>query len=157
MTLLEKIRKAEAAGLRLIGFYCAPDIYEKLKTAVTAAQLFEAFRVFPPFGPGELTIEQTELIPAGHVYREYVEAVPEWREAVECNRDALDRCETVVLMLPCGNDAHADAFYALGRGKNLIVVGQPKKDDRTPTHLWADVILDYDFQAAQFLAATVPE
>lgn len=89
------------------------------------------------------------------LYRDYLEAVPEWREAVECNRDALDRCETVVLMLPCGNDAHADAFYALGKGKSLIVVGQPKKDDRTPTHLWADVILDYDFQALQFLQAMV--
>lgn len=89
--------------------------------------------------------------PERHLYREYITAVPEWRQAVECNRAALDRCTDVILMLPCGQDGHADAFYALDKGKRLIVVGQPRKDERTPTHLWADVILDYDFQAFDYL------
>ena len=47
-----------------------------------------------------------------------------------------------MLLLPCGLDAHADAFYGLGKDKHLIVCGQPKVGERTPTHLWADKIVD---------------
>lgn len=94
--------------------------------------------------------------PEKHVYREYITAVPEWRAAVECNRRALDRCDIAVLMLPCGNDAHADAFYALGAGKRLIVVDQPRKDDRTPTHMWAEAILDDDTDVLPYLRTANP-
>jgi hypothetical protein len=80
--------------------------------------------------------------PARHNYREYLNSIPEWRQAVECNRRALERCDVVVLLLPCGNDAHADAYYALGLGKYLIVTGHPNAGDRTPTHLWANAIID---------------
>jgi len=79
--------------------------------------------------------------PAKHRYKDYISSVPAWREAVEGNREALDNCDAVVLLLPCGLDAHADAFYALGKDKYLIVCGQPRAGDRTPTHLWADKIV----------------
>jgi hypothetical protein len=82
--------------------------------------------------------------PGKHVYREYIQSVPEWRAAVECNQAALENAAVVVLMLPCGNDAHADAYWALGRYAKLIVCGQPRKGDRTPTHLWAHMIVDRD-------------
>ena len=62
--------------------------------------------------------------PAQHIYADYLSSVPEWRQAVECNRKALQNCDLVILMLPCGNDAHADAYYALGRGAPMIVCGQ---------------------------------
>lgn len=89
--------------------------------------------------------------PEQHVYREYLLAVPEWKEAVFCNREWLDSCDVVVLLLPCGNDAHADAYYALGKGKKLIVVGQPLAGDRTPTHLWADRIVDNFYEVLDAL------
>lgn len=90
--------------------------------------------------PPEAFPEQFD--PEKHIYREYISSVPAWREAVEGNREALDNCDAVVLLLPCGLDAHADAFYALGKGKHLIVCGQPKAGERTPTHLWADRLVD---------------
>lgn len=74
-------------------------------------------------------------------YHRYITSVPEWRRAVDCNREALRKTDLVVLMLPCGNDAHADAYYALGLGKRLIVCGQPPAGERTPTHLWAEAII----------------
>lgn len=77
-------------------------------------------------------------------YREYLNSRPEWRQAVERNRVALHWCNTVIMLLPCGDDAHADAFYGLGHGAALAIVGSPKAGDRTPTHLWAHALLDSD-------------
>lgn len=89
--------------------------------------------------------------PEEHVYREYLQSVPEWKAAVFGNRRAIEKCDVVLLMLPCGNDAHADAFYGYGLGKYLIVCGQPRKDERTTTHLWAQKFLDDDSEAPDFL------
>lgn len=77
-------------------------------------------------------------------YQEYLRSFPHWAEAVEGNRKAIQACDAVLLMLPCGNDAHADAYYGLGLGKTLIIVGQSKAGERTPTHLWAHTMLDHD-------------
>lgn len=82
--------------------------------------------------------------PEKHNYREYLNSVPHWRQAVQGNFDYLNHADAVVLMLPCGNDAHADAYYARGRGSLLVVTGQPRAGERTPTHLQADAILDQD-------------
>jgi len=82
--------------------------------------------------------------PENHKYAEYLKSFPEWKTSVMCNKRALAKCNIVVLMLPAGNDAHADAYYALGLGKYLIVCGQPRKDERTPTHLWAQAFVDTD-------------
>ena len=89
--------------------------------------------------PPEMFPEQFD--PAKHLYAEYIHSVPHWRAAVEGNQEALQACDAVVLLLPCGNDAHADWAYAVGLGKKTIVVGSPKAGDRTPTHLWADAIV----------------
>lgn len=88
--------------------------------------------------------------PEKHLYREYLN-VPEWKAAVQCNREALDRCDAVVLLLPCGNDAHADWAYAVGKGKWTAVVGQPRKGERTPSHWWTDAFLDSDLEVAGWL------
>lgn len=82
--------------------------------------------------------------PSVHVYREYITSVPEWRAAVEGNRAALDACDAVVLMLPCGNDSHADWAYAVGAGKWTLVAGQPRAGERSTTHLWGNAICDTD-------------
>lgn len=89
--------------------------------------------------------------PQQHVYREYMQAFPEWKAGVICNKNALKKCDVVVLMLPAGNDAHADAFYGFGRGKYLIVCGQPRLNERTPTHLWAQAFVDNDGEVVKHL------
>lgn len=75
--------------------------------------------------------------PAKHIYEEYLRSAP-WDLGVNCNRRALLRCDLVVLLLPCGNDANADWAFAVGAGKRSVVCGSPVKGERTPTHLWAD-------------------
>ena len=90
--------------------------------------------------------------PVHHVYREYIQAVPEWRGAIEGNRRALERCDLVVLLLPAGNDAHSDWAYAVGAGKRSLVVGHPNAGDRTPSHMWAsDGFVDSDNLVAKAL------
>lgn len=84
-----------------------------------------------------------EFDPDKHVYREYLD-VPEWKAAVQCNRQALAKCDAVALLLPCGNDGHADWALAVGMRKLSAVVGSPRKGERTPSHWWADILLDKD-------------
>jgi len=38
------------------------------------------------------------------------------------DKDALDWCNTCVLLLPCGRSAHLEAGYAVGRGKRTIIL-----------------------------------
>lgn len=85
-----------------------------------------------------------------HKYADYINK-PEWRAAVEENRRAIEKSEIVVLLLPCGADAHADYGYALGLGKRAVVVGHPDKGDRSPTHLWAEKILGTIEEAVRYL------
>lgn len=86
-------------------------------------------------------------------YRSYITSTPEWRQAVMRNKSALNQSNVVLLLLPCGLDAHADAFYGLGKGATLAIVGQPAAGERTPTHLWADAFLDTDEEVYPYLAA----
>jgi hypothetical protein len=93
--------------------------------------------------------------PSCHTYRDYLAGTPEWHTAVECNRHALDNCSAVVLLLPCGADAHADWAYGVGRGKPSAVVGHPPAGERTPTHLWASALLRDESEVVPWLRQTV--
>lgn len=102
-----------------------------------------------PEVPPERFPEQFD--PTRHIYREYITAVVEWRQAVTENQRALRWCDVVVLLLPCGCDAHADWAYAVGRGKRTAVVGVP--GERTPTHMWADTLLDCDAEVVGWVSS----
>jgi hypothetical protein len=82
-----------------------------------------------------------EFDPEKHQYSVYIHN-PAWMSAVEEDFGAIQKAEIVVLLLPCGNDAHADFGAAIGMGKTTVVVGQPKKGERSPVHTWANRVLD---------------
>lgn len=88
--------------------------------------------------------------PEQHVYREYLDR-PEWRGAVEANQRALDNSRAVLMLLPCGIDSTADWAYAVGQGKPTIIVGHPRAGERTPTHLWADALVEDYAEATRWL------
>jgi len=90
--------------------------------------------------------------PTKHKYREYLNR-KEWRDAVVENRQALDTTVVVVLLLPCGIDAHADWAYALGKGACSVVAGHPNGGERSPVHLWADVLIEEDAEIPAALEA----
>lgn len=134
--------------------YISSSWKQRDRVRALAIQLREAgFTVYDFTDP---TCRQTPEIPPEKFptqydgessYAKYIQAVPEWRSAVECNRRAIDECIITLLLLPCGLDAHADWAYAVGRGKLTAVVGHPPAGERTPTHMWADTLLDTDAEA----------
>ncbi|MFC1751565.1 hypothetical protein ACFLY5_00260 [Patescibacteria group bacterium] len=71
-------------------------------------------------------------------YWHYLNSREEWKNSVIGNKKALDTCDIVILLLPCGIDATADWAYAVGRGKTTYIIGHPPKGERSPTHLWAE-------------------
>ena len=93
--------------------------------------------------------------PEKHFYSEYLSR-PEWRNAVEENKKAIEWCDVVLLLLPCGIDATADWAYGVGLGKKSCVVGHPKKGERSPVHLWADEIFGGFADALHWIDSILP-
>lgn len=100
--------------------------------------------------PPEKFSEQFD--PHKHIYAKYLDK-PEWRDAVENNQQVLDECRAVVLLLPCGIDATADWAYAVGKGKLTLVLGHPGAGERSPVHLWADMMTQSYTTAINWLKA----
>lgn len=90
--------------------------------------------------------------PERHIYRDYLLSVSHWGQAVAGNRKALRWCDVCILLLPAGCDSHADWALAVGLGKLSLVVGHPPPGERTPSHLWADALLQHDSEIADLLA-----
>lgn len=70
-------------------------------------------------------------------YRDYIRR-PEWYKVVDENKQMIQWSDVIILLLPCGNDAHSDWAYGVGLGKKSIVYGHPGRGSRSPVHLWAD-------------------
>lgn len=60
------------------------------------------------------------------------------RTAFESDRGGLDWADTVVMILPCGRSAHMEAGYAVGKGKELFIIGELPKGEFDVMHLFAD-------------------
>lgn len=79
--------------------------------------------------------------PDQHNYFEYLFKTP-YVAAVEENYRAIQDSKVILLLLPCGCDAHADWALGVGMGKPTIILGHPNKGERMPVHIWADEFLD---------------
>lgn len=91
-----------------------------------------------------------EFDPDIHNYPTYLNR-KEWLDAVEENKAAIMWANRIILLLPCGIDATADWALGVGMGKKSIVVGHPKKGERSPVHLWANVMVETVDDAIQWL------
>lgn len=89
--------------------------------------------------PPEMFPEQFD--PSFHIYRNYINR-QEWKDVVTENREAIAWSDLIILLLPSGIDATADWALGIGMGKRSVIVGQPRKGERSEVHLWADAILD---------------
>jgi hypothetical protein len=61
-----------------------------------------------------------------------IETDPAATAAFERDKDALDWCQALVLILPCGRSAHLEAAYAGAQGKPVIVklsIDEPLKPE----------------------------
>jgi len=71
--------------------------------------------------------------------------------AVMNNQEAIRWCDLVILLLPCGLDAHSDWGYGVGLGKASVICGLPKAGDTVYTHCWADKVLDNPDDVYKFI------
>ena len=63
--------------------------------------------------------------------------------AFKTDKDALDWCDTCVLLLPCGRSAHLEAGYAIGRDKPTLIVLDNCNFEPELMYLFADYIVPY--------------
>jgi hypothetical protein len=88
--------------------------------------------------------------PSRHIYKAYIDK-PEWRAAVEGNREAILWADLIVLILPCGIDSHADWAFGVGAGKRSVIIGHPKAGERSPVHLWAEAMFNCNVEFYEWL------
>jgi hypothetical protein len=75
---------------------------------------------------------------------EFIEALtrnPVSAAGFKLDKDALDWCNTCVLLLPCGRSAHLEAGYAIGQGKPTLIVLAEDKFEPELMYLLADKIV----------------
>lgn len=75
---------------------------------------------------------------------------PVARAGFKLDKDALDWCDTCVMVLPCGRSAHLEAGYACGQGKDVIFYLRPEKFEPELMYLLGG---GFAFDHASLLAA----
>lgn len=84
----------------------------------------------------------------------YLEGInePRCKEGFKRDKDAIDWCDTLVLLLPCGNSAHLEAGYAVGQGKRVIWYLKPNIDGTFEPELMYRFSDEFVTSTAQLLA-----
>lgn len=83
--------------------------------------------------PGQHGFHWSEVNPAYGEWnpktfiRDLYSGHPSIERGFSLDRNALDLCDTCVLVLPCGRSAHLEAGYAIGQGKPTITYLHPDK------------------------------
>lgn len=68
----------------------------------------------------------------------HVENNPIAADGFKLDRDALNWCDTCVLVLPCGRSTHLEAGYACGQGKDVVFMLSPDKFEPELMYLLGD-------------------
>lgn len=74
-------------------------------------------------------------------YAELVTTHPVARASFTFDMNALNWCDTCVLLLPCGRSAHLEAGYAAGQGKRVIVALREEKTEPELMYLLCSAIV----------------
>ena len=104
--------------------YEYPRVVEALREA--GHELYD-FRN-PPRGTG-FSWKQLDGVGQNCSISDYLRALrhPIAQEGFASDKAALDWCEALVLVMPCGRSAHLEAGYAAGQGKPVIVLLREEK------------------------------
>lgn len=63
---------------------------------------------------------------------------PETKRAFKADKSGLDWANTVLMILPCGRNAHLEAGYGVGRGKDLFIFGSLPRGEYEAMYGFAD-------------------
>ena len=108
--------------------------------------------------PGNDGFRWTEIDPdwlnwTPEKYSQLVRTHPVARAGFMLDQQALDWCDTCVLLLPCGRSAHLEAGYAAGQGKRVIVYLTADKFEPELMYLLCNAIVTTDEQLLRALEA----
>lgn len=119
-----------------------PDVVEGLRKAGHEVYDFRN----PPSGEGGFKW--------AYVDPDYMDWSPEvYREKLHCalaekqfknDIEALEACDTCVLVLPCGRSAHTEAGWFAGRNKKVIVYIPIQQEPELMYKLFDDVVCSMD-------------
>lgn len=119
-----------------------PDVVEGLRKAGHEVYDFRN----PPSGEGGFKW--------AYVDPDYMDWSPEvYREQLHCalaekqfknDIEALEACDTCVLVLPCGRSAHTEAGWFAGRNKKVIVYIPIQQEPELMYKLFDDVVCSMD-------------
>lgn len=73
------------------------------------------------------------------VLEAFEQKFPEARLIIDENLKMIEWCDALILLFPCGIDAHVDYGVAKALGKLLILIGEQRERKVSPTHLWAEL------------------
>lgn len=88
-------------------------------------------------------------------YKQYLNSYKPYKLAVEENKEMIKNCHIVILLLPCDLDATADWAFGVGCGKPSLIIGYPKNGEFSPTHLWAEDIVEDTTEAINWLLLNI--
>ena len=144
------VEQTELSGMkRGLKIYIASSWKNKAKVREIANQLRkDGHKVYDFTDPETRKVPEElppdavrEFDPEKHKYSEFIRNRNFYASVMD-NQEAIRKCDLVIMLLPCGNDSHADWAYGVGQGKASIVTGQPQKGGQSYTQLWADKIID---------------
>lgn len=114
--------------------YVASSWRNPLQPKVVAALRAEGHEVYDFRNPADgnsgfhwSAIDKDWLKWEPHQYIHHIESSPVAADGFKFDKDALNWCDTCVLVLPCGRSAHLEAGYACGQGKDVIFMLHPDK------------------------------
>ena len=61
-------------------------------------------------------------------------------EALTLDRAALDECDVLVCLLPCGRSAHLELGYAIGRGKKTLIYTHDNEEPELMAAMADDIV-----------------
>lgn len=109
-----------------------PDIVAKLKRA--GFEVYDFQQAISTTGK-DVAFNWDQIDPKWEIWsnREFVEALrnPLAENAFKSDREAMERADACILILPCGKSAHIEAGYMKGLGKKLYILLDSSRPELT--------------------------
>jgi hypothetical protein len=125
--------------------YVASSWRNALQPSVVAALRAEGHEVYDFRHPKEgndgfawSAIDPNWLGWKPHQFVHHIQSSTIAAEGFKLDRDALNWCDTCVLVLPCGRSAHLKAGYACGQGKDVLFLLNEDKFEPELMYLLGD-------------------
>lgn len=125
--------------------YVASSWRNALQPSVVAALRAEGHEVYDFRHPTEgndgfawSAIDPNWLQWKPHQFVHHIQSSPIAADGFKLDRDALNWCDTCVLVLPCGRSAHLEAGYACGQGKDVLFLLNEDKFEPELMYLLGD-------------------